>query len=124
MSRYLSVEDILRFHDILIERYGGTKGIRDRSGLESAVARPQIGYYADVVEEAAALLESLSQNHPFLDGNKRTAVSATATFLRMNGRELVIDDMAAYRWLMERYESGTMNKAAIETWLREHVTQI
>lgn len=124
MSRYLSTEDILRFHDILIELYGGTKGVRDQSGLESAVARPQIGYYADVVEEAAALLESLSQNHPFLDGNKRTAVAAAAAFLRMNGKELVIDDLAAYQWLIERYESGTMKKAAIETWLREHVRQL
>jgi death-on-curing protein len=62
----------------LIERFGGSHGLRDQGALESALARPQTGYYLDLIEEAAALWESLSQNHPFIDGNKRIAITATA----------------------------------------------
>jgi len=62
----------------LIGRFGGALGIRDRGALESALTRPQSGYYADLIQEAAALWESLSQNHPFLDGNKRVAVTTAA----------------------------------------------
>lgn len=124
MSPYLTLDDVLEFHKYLIERFGGTLGIRDQAALESAIARPQSGYYADVIEEAAALFESLSQNHPFLDGNKRTAISATAAFLRMNRYRLLVNEWEAYRWLIERYESGTMRKPLIEQWLRDHVTQL
>ena len=80
---YLSVADVLAMHMVLIKRYGGTDGIRDMGAVESAVARPQSGYYKDVIESAAALLESLAINHPFLDGNKRVAFAATDTFLRI-----------------------------------------
>jgi len=62
--------------------------VRDADGLASAVGRPQGGYYADIIEEAAALFESLAKNHPFFDGNKRTAVVATAVFLKLNGYTL------------------------------------
>ena len=72
MTRYLSVEDVLVIHAEMLARFGGIKAVRDANGLSSAVGRPQSGYYADVIEEAAALFESLSQNHPFVDGNKRT----------------------------------------------------
>ena len=59
--------------------------MRDRAALEAALARPQAGYYRDIIEEAAALLESLSENQPFVDGNKRTAIAVAAAFLRVNG---------------------------------------
>jgi death on curing protein len=64
----------------MVRLYGGSHGVRDRGLLSAAVARPQTGYYSDVFEEAAALFESLSQNHPFIDGNKRTAISARPCF--------------------------------------------
>ena len=108
-------------HEKSIRRFGGISGVRDRAALESAVARPQTGYYSDTIEEAAALWESVSQNHPFLDGNKRTAITATAVFLRINGYRLEFDDLSAYEWLMGLYESGNMRKAELEAWLREHV---
>jgi death-on-curing protein len=76
MTDYLTVVEVLAIHDDQIERYGGASGLRDRGLLEAAIFRPQTGYYADLIEEAAALWESLSQNHPFIDGNKRTASSA------------------------------------------------
>ncbi len=62
-------------HKTLIDRFGGSYGIRDVGGLESALARPQTGYYRDLIEEGAALWESLSQNHPFIDDNKRVRPS-------------------------------------------------
>ena len=108
----------------MISRFGGTRGVRDANGLHSAVGRPQSGYYSDVIEEAAALFESLSQNHPFLDGNKRTAMTATAVFLRLNGYKLEFDDVEAYEWLIELYEMGSVKKAAIDEWLRAHVIDL
>jgi len=123
MSRYLTAEDVLGFHESLVARFGGKAGIRDQNLLESAIARPQTGYYSDLIEEAAALWESLSQNHPFLDGNKRTAVTATAVFLRINGfgYKLLVTDAESYAWMHERYETGTMKKDRIEPWIRRHV---
>jgi death on curing protein len=91
--------------------------------LHSAVGRLESGYYADAIEEAA-LFESLSQNHPFLDGNKRTAITATGVFLLLNGYRLVFEDLEAYNWLIGLYESGRVNKSMIEPWLRQHAQQI
>ena len=104
MSRdYLTVADILGMHAILVERYGGAPGVRDMGGLESAAYRPQSGYYTDVVEEACVLLESLLINHPFVDGNRRTAFAACSVFLRINGHKIRADSDRLYafviRWL-------------------------
>lgn len=86
MSRdYLTTADVLGMHAVLIKRYGGADGIRDLGAVEAAVFRPQCGYYADIVQEACALLESLLINHPFVDGNKRAAFAACDVFLRING---------------------------------------
>jgi death-on-curing protein len=84
MTDYLTVVEVLAIHDDQIKRYGGTAGVRDFGLLEAALFRPRTGYYADLIEEAAALWESLSQNHPFVDGNKRTAFAVTYTFLVIN----------------------------------------
>ena len=73
MTDYLTMAEVLAMHVDQIERYGGTDGVRDRGLLDSALYRPQTGYYADLIEEAAALWESLAQNHPFVDGNGRSA---------------------------------------------------
>ena len=92
MSRdYLTTADVLGLHAILLERYGGASGIRDMGAVESSVYRPQCGYYADIVEEACALMESLLINQPFVDGNKRTAFAAFDIFLRINGKHLKMD---------------------------------
>lgn len=77
---YLTVADVLGMHTVLIQRYGGAPGVRDPGALESALFRPQTGYYEDIVAEAAALLESLAINHPFVDGNKRIAFAAADVF--------------------------------------------
>ena len=104
----------------MIKDFGGTHQVRDLGLLEAAVARPQSGYYADLLEEASALFESLAQNHPFLDGNKRTAFTATALFLILNGYKLIFQDLEAYNWLMKLYDQGGLNRTAIEAWLRQH----
>jgi death-on-curing protein len=118
---YPTVDEVVAAHSRLIARFGGSLGIRDRGALESALARPQTGYYVDLVQEAAALWESLSQNHPFVDGNKRIAITATAAFLRINGYRLLFDDSDAYAFLVNLYESGTMRFEQLENFLRRHV---
>ena len=96
MRDYLTTTDVLSIHAVLLQRYGGAAGIRDMGGLESAVFRPQSGYYQDIVEEACALLESLLVNHPFVDGNKRTAFAACSVFLHINGCRVTADDATLY----------------------------
>src|ERR1700682_6598100 len=88
MTDYLTVAEVLAMHTDQIERYGGSHGVRDQGLLEAALYRPQTGYYVDLIEEAGALWESLAHNHPFIDGNKRTAFAATYMFLAINGARL------------------------------------
>ena len=94
--------------------------MREIGALESALARPQSGYYKDIIEQGAAMMESLSQNHPFLDGNKRTAIAVTAAFLRMNGWRLEFDDWGTYEFLIQLYERDQFRFEPLEVWLRQH----
>ncbi|HMD70708.1 MAG TPA: type II toxin-antitoxin system death-on-curing family toxin [Bryobacteraceae bacterium] len=120
MTSYPTAGEVIAVHAQLIARFGGAPGIRDRGVLESALARPQSGYYTDLIQEAAALWESLSQNHPFVDGNKRVAVTTMAAFLRVNGYRLVFDDMEAFSFLGGLYETGTLRFKKLDTWLRQY----
>ena len=120
MTTYPMIDEVVAAHTRLIEKFGGSLGIRDHGALDSAIARPQSGYYNDLIQEAAALWESLSQNHPFIDGNKRIAVTATAAFLGSNGYRLEFDDIEFYRFLIQLYEDGRMRFAELEKWLRAH----
>jgi death on curing protein len=104
MTEYVTTADALFFHKQLIDRYGGAPGVRDVGALESALQRPQTGYYETIIEEAAALLESLVQNHPFVDGNKRVAFAVVDVFLRINGYTIVAPSRGIYRQLMELIE--------------------
>ncbi len=124
MTLYPSLADVLAAHARLIVLFGGAQGVRDQGALEAALARPQSGYYRDVIEEAAALLESLSQNHPFVDGNKRTAIAVTGAFLRLNGFRLEFDDLQAYQFLVGLYESKAFQFARLEPWLRQHARPV
>jgi death-on-curing protein len=117
---YPTVDEVIAVHTRLIATFGGSPGIRDRGALESALARPQSGYYADIIQEAAALWESLSQNHPFVDGNKRVAVTVTAAFLKVNGQRLEFDDREAFSFLVGLYKAGTLRFRELDAWLREH----
>lgn len=115
---YLTVADVLGLHAVLVRRYGGAAGIRDAGALEAALFRPQTGYYADIVAEAAALMESLAMSHPFVDGNKRIAFAAADVFLRINGWRLERAPMQIYAEMLAMLESGTFDNAQLEPWLR------
>jgi len=121
MTDYLTFAEVLAIHDDQIERYGGSPGVRDPGLLEAALFRPQTGYYADLIEEAAALWESLSQNHPFIDGNKRVAFAATYTFLVINGMRITADAEAAYDFIARLYEANDFTFENLVTWLRDNV---
>ena len=101
-----------------MDRYGGAFGLRDAGLLEAALFRPQTGYYADIVEEAAALWESLAQSHPFIDGNKRTAFAATYTFLAINGVQLKASPDKIYIFIANLYDTNNFRFDALVKWLR------
>ena len=115
---YLTVADVRGLHAVLLQRYGGAPGVRDPGALEAALFRPQTGYYEDIVMEAAALLESLAINHPFVDGNKRTAFAAADVFLRINGWRLQRSPMQIHAEMIEMLETRTFDIAHLEPWLR------
>lgn len=121
MSDYLTTVEVLAIHSIVIDEFGGSDGIRDRGALEAAVFRPQTGYYDDSIAEAAALFESLIQNHPFIDGNKRTALGAADVHLRMNGHELGGDSTDHHKYIIELMEQGELDWRSIDNWLRDNV---
>lgn len=121
MTDYLTVAEVLAIHADQIERYGGSPGVRDQGLLEAAIYRPQTGYYADHIEEAAALWESLSQNHSFVDGNKRTAFAATYTFLAINRLYLTADAEVTYLFIADLYKANQFKFDRLVPWLRAHV---
>lgn len=121
MSDYLTTVEVLAMHSDQIARYGGGEGVRDYGLLEAAVYRPQTGYYADLIEEAAALWESLSQNHPFIDGNKRTAFAAAYTFLAINGARLTADAAQTSTFVTALYEADQFRFDKLVPWLRDRV---
>jgi death-on-curing protein len=121
MTEHLTVLEVLAIHQDQIGRYGGASGVRDLGLIEAALFRPQTGYYADLIEEAAALWESLSQNHPFIDGNKRTAFAVTYTFLAMNIARIEANAEATHSFIVDLYQTGTFNFGQLNDWLRANV---
>lgn len=123
-TSFLSVDEVLAIHRRLVEAFGGLGGVRDPGLLESALYRPQTGYYADLAEMAAALFESLLMNHPFIDGNKRVAFFATDVFLRMNGCKLEADAEEAHRFLVGLLESGHCDWQRLLPWIRASLAKL
>lgn len=121
---YLTVGEVLAIHEDQIQRFGGSSGVLDPGQLEAALFRPQTGYYPDIISEAAALWESLSQNHPFADGNKRTAFAVTYTFLMLNGFAITADDDKLTRFLIPLYDRSGVTFAALEKWLRKNTRRL
>jgi death on curing protein len=120
VTEYITVDEALRIHEVLIQKFGGAHGVRDMGLLESALLRPQTGYYADLIEEAAALWESLAMNHPFVDGNKRVAYAVTELFLQSNGLDIVRGNDQIETFIYRHLEAGTFRKDVIYAWLREN----
>ena len=123
-SNFLTLEEVIAIHDDLIEQFGGSYGLRDMGALESALFRPQMGYYDGLNEEAAALMESLAMNHPFIDGNKRVAFFVTAAFLRLNGWFIDCDSREAYTYFMQLFDTNSFRFAELKVWLEEHVREL
>src|ERR1700688_2069805 len=113
---YLTVAEIVEIHRLLIEEFGGLNGTRDQGLLESAVFRPQNGYYNSLLEEAAALMESLGNNHAFLDGNKRISSAATDTMLRANGYFLNVDSHEAHKFIEGSIQKHVFRFPLIRDW--------
>jgi len=125
--RYLSVQEILSLHSLLIAQSGGSEGLRDRGALESSVAQPQVSFdgedlYPSLATKAAALGYSLIQNHPFVDGNKRIGHGAMEVFLLLNGYEIKapIDDQER---LIMGVASGKIVRNELSEWLSEHIVE-
>ena len=116
-----TIEEVIEFHDALISEFGGALGIRDEGALASAIMRPQIGYYDSLTEEAAALLESLAMNHPFVDGNKRAAFAATEAFLRMNGHFIDCESNEAHAFFMRLFDTNSFRFAELVPWIEENL---
>ena len=116
-----TLPEVTAIHDSLVNEFGGVPGIRDEGALASALMRPQLGYYVSLIQEAAALMESLANNHPFVDGNKRVAFFVTDVFLRMNGRFIDCGNEEAYAFFMRLFETGSFRFAELESWLDENV---
>ena len=124
MTDYLTLIEALTIHLDQIERHGGSPGVRDQGALEAALYRPQTGYYQDLVEEAAALWESMSQNHPFVDGNKRTAFAVTYTFLAVNGVTITAEPDDIVDFIETLYDTGSFRSDRLSKWLRANTRSL
>jgi len=121
--KFLSLDEAIAIHERLIEKFGGTPGLRDKGLLESALFRPQTGYYSDLAHMSAALFESLISNHAFLDGNKRAAYFICDVFLRINGWKLTVDPGAAYMFIIGALENSSCDFEHLLPWIQQHVVK-
>lgn len=124
MADYLTVAEVYRMQYRLIEIFGGLHGVRDKSAVEAAVFRPQIGYYNSIEEEAAALMESLGNNHGFVDGNKRIAFTAADVFLRRNGLYIEVHELDGYNFIYGSMDRHEFRFAQILGWIRQHTKPV
>jgi death-on-curing protein len=123
--RYLTLSEALELHCRIIGQSGGALGVLNLGALESALAQPRMTFgggelYPSIVDKAAALGYSLIQNHPFLDGNKRTGHAAMEVFLFLNGFEIQSSVDEQERIVLQ-VASGEMDREAFRLWLRDHV---
>ena len=122
--QFLSLDEAIAIHERLIDKFGGTTGLRDRGLLESALFRPQTGYYEDLAQMAAALFESLISNHAFVDGNKRVAFFTCDIFLRLNGWKLKVDPDSAYAFIIGSLERSLCDYDHLVPWIRQHLEKL
>ena len=119
-----TLQETLELHEQLIHRFGGMAGVRDMGLLESALIRPQTGYYDTLSLQAAALFQSLCQNHCFVDGNKRVAFASTAIFLRMNGYRLNVTADDGESFLIEQVIKARAGIEDIAGWLEARMRKV
>jgi death on curing protein len=114
---YPTVAETIATQRMLIEEFGGRQGIRDKGLLDSAIFRPQSGYYSGIIEEASALMESLANNHAFIDGNKRISFVMTDAMLRANGYFLDVDPIEADKAITEAMDEKLFRFPMICAWI-------
>ncbi len=121
---YPTVAETTETHRLLIEEFGGLHGIRDTGLLESAILRPQNGYYSNLIEVASALMESLANNHAFLDGNKRVSFVVTDAMLRANGYFLDVEPFEGHKLITEAMEKNGFRFPMILDWIASIVKSL
>lgn len=124
MREFLTIAEVYKMQYQLIDIFGGIHGVRDQAAVEAAVFRPQNGYYNSIEEEAAALMESLANNHGFLDGNKRIAFTAADVFLRRNGFYIDVSGEEGYAFIVGSLERQTFRFSQILDWIGAHIEPI
>lgn len=124
MIVFPTLEEALELHSRVIEAFGGSAGVRDLGMLESALYRPQMKYYESLFDKAAALLESLLMNHPFVDGNKRVAFFLTDSFLRLNGYRLDVSAQRTYNFFMKLIAHAPDRLDKIRAWLSAYAVEL
>ena len=122
--QFLTLDEAIAIHERLIEKFGGSPGIRDTGLLESALFRPQTGYYSDLAEMAAALFESLISNHAFVDGNKRAAFFMCDIFLRMNDWKLVVTADEGCEFIVGSLERSDCDFEHLVPWMNKHLEKL
>ena len=121
---FLTLDEVIEIHRDMIERYGGSTGIRDLGLLESAVAMPQAGmgdqyFHSSLFEMAAAYLFHIVQNHPFVDGNKRVGTMAAFVFLKLNGFTVSAGE-SEFERIVRQVAEGQMKKEKIAEFLQKN----
>ena len=124
----IPIKEVELLHQILIDKFGGSQGIRDITGLESALARPFQTFdgkdlYASFLEKAAALIESILINHPFIDGNKRTGYTLLRFFLIQNGLDITASRDNKYEFVIN-IASGILKHEGIVSWLNSNTKKM
>lgn len=125
---FLTTYQVLFIHDRAVNRFGGSHGVRDIGLVESAVARPRATFggkylYHSIFDKAAALLQSLLKNHPFVDGNKRTALTSAGVFLKKNGYKLINNHKQEVDFAV-RVDNRNLTVEQISKWLKEYSAEI
>ena len=121
---FLTLDEVLAIHADQIRRYGGRTGLRDLGLLQSALGMPETTFedeflHGTLFEMAAAYLFHIARNHPFADGNKRTALMCALVFLGLNGRRLEAESEALYE-LVDGVAAGSVDKAEVSVFLRQN----
>jgi len=122
--QFLSLDEVVEIHTVLIKRFGGAAGVQDLGLLESALFRPQTGYYQSLTKMAAALFESLIKNYSFVDSNKRVAFFATDVFLRLNGYKFDVEAKTAHQFLIGLFESSQCDLQHLHPWVLENTVKL